>query len=90
VIVADASYGRRSPAAEEAITHSVMVRVDDVDAHYQAAVAAGAQVTSETADHPYGERQYGVTDPAGYRWTFTQSIAEVQPESWGGMTVSAW
>jgi uncharacterized glyoxalase superfamily protein PhnB len=90
VIVADASYGRRSPAAEDAITYSVMVRVEDVDAHYHATVAAGAQVTGEPADHPYGERQYGVTDPAGHRWTFTQSIAEVQPESWGGTTVSAW
>jgi uncharacterized glyoxalase superfamily protein PhnB len=90
VIVADASYGRGSPASEDAITHSVMVRVEDVDGHYNAAVAAGAQVTSEPVDHPYGERQYGVTDPAGHRWTFTQSIAEVQPESWGGTTVSAW
>jgi uncharacterized glyoxalase superfamily protein PhnB len=90
VIVADASYGRRSPAAEDAITHSVLVRVEDVGAHYRAAVAAGAHVTSEPADHPYGELQYGVTDPAGHRWTFTQSIAEVQPESWGGTTVSAW
>ena len=90
VIVADASYGRRSPAAEDAITHSVMVRVEDVDAHYHATVAAGAQVTSEPADHPYGERQYSVSDPVGHRWTFTQSIAEVQPESWGGTTVSAW
>jgi uncharacterized glyoxalase superfamily protein PhnB len=90
VIVADAGYGRRSPAAQDAITHSVMVRVEDVDAHYRATVAAGAQVTSEPADHPYGERQYGVSDPAGHRWTFTQSVAEVQPESWGGTTVSAW
>lgn len=90
VIVADTTYGRRSPAAKDAITQSIMVRVEDVDAHYRAAVAAGAQVTSEPGDHPYGERQYGVRDPAGHRWTFTQSVNEVQPESWGGITVSAW
>ena len=90
VIVADAGYGRRSPTAEDAITHSVMVRVADVDAHYRAAVAAGAHGATEPADHPYGERQYGVTDPAGHRWTFTQSVAEVEPESWGGIAVSAW
>jgi uncharacterized glyoxalase superfamily protein PhnB len=90
VIIADAGFGRRSPAPEDPITHSVIVRVEDVDAHYRVAVAAGAQVTAGPADHPYGERQYGVSDPAGHRWTFTQSIAEVQPESWGGITVSAW
>jgi uncharacterized glyoxalase superfamily protein PhnB len=90
VIVADASYARRSPAAEDAITYSVMVRVEDVDAHYRAAVAAGADVTSGPTDHPCGERQYGARDPAGHRWTFTQSVAQVQPESWGGTTVSAW
>jgi hypothetical protein len=36
------------------------------------------------ADYPYGERQYSVEDFAGHRWTFTQSIADVAPEEWGG------
>jgi uncharacterized glyoxalase superfamily protein PhnB len=90
VIVADATHGRRSPAAADGVTQSVMVRVDDVDAHYRAAVAAGAQVTSEPADYAYGERQYSVRDPAGHLWTFTQSVADIAPETWGGVTVSAW
>jgi uncharacterized glyoxalase superfamily protein PhnB len=90
VIVADATHGRRSPAAADGVTQSVMVRVEDVDAHYRAAVAAGAQVTSEPADYAYGERQYSVRDPAGHLWTFTESVADVAPETWGGVTVSAW
>jgi uncharacterized glyoxalase superfamily protein PhnB len=90
VIVADATNGRRSPAAEDGVTQSVMIRVQNVDAHYQAAVAAGAQATSEPADYSYGERQYSVRDPAGHLWTFTESVANVAPESWGGVTVSAW
>jgi uncharacterized glyoxalase superfamily protein PhnB len=90
VIVADATHGRRSPAAADGVTQSVMVRVDDVDAHYRAAVVAGAQVTSEPADYAYGERQYSVRDPAGHLWTFTQSVADIAPETWGGVTVSAW
>ena len=42
------------------------------------------------ADYSYGERQYSVLDPAGHLWTFTQSVADVTPETWGGETVSAW
>lgn len=90
VIVADATNGRRSPAAEDGVTQSVMVRVQDVDAHHRTAAAAGAQVTSEPADYPYGERQYSVRDLAGHLWTFTESVADVVPETWGGVTISAW
>lgn len=90
VIVADASHGRRPPVAEDETTHSVMVRVEDVDAHYRAAVAAGASINSEPADRPYGERQYSVQDPGGHLWTFTQSLVDVVPEDWGGVTVEAW
>ena len=67
-----------------------MVRVENVDAHYQTALAAGAGILSEPADHPYGERQYTVTDLAGHRWMFTQSIADVAPEDRGGSTVNPW
>jgi uncharacterized glyoxalase superfamily protein PhnB len=35
-------------------------------------------------DYPYGERQYTVEDFAGHTWTFSQSIADVSPETWGG------
>jgi uncharacterized glyoxalase superfamily protein PhnB len=92
LIVADASYDRRPPGIDAASTHahSVMVRVDDLDAHYQTALAAGASILSEPADHSYGERQYAVADLAGHRWTFTQSIADVAPEDWGGSTVNPW
>lgn len=90
VIVADATHGRRSPSAEDGVTQSVMIRVQDVEAHCRAAVAAGVQVTSEPTDYSYGERQYSVRDPAGHMWTFTESLADVAPETWGGMTISAW
>jgi hypothetical protein len=62
VIVADASHGRRAPGADDTSTHSVMVRVDDLDAHYQRTLSAGAGVLAEPADHPYGERQYAAVD----------------------------
>ncbi len=88
LFVADTSNGRTAPATE--LSHSVMVRVPDIDEHYRVAVAAGAQVLAEPADHPYGERQYTAVDLAGHRWTFTQSVADVAPEEWGGTTVIPW
>jgi uncharacterized glyoxalase superfamily protein PhnB len=63
---------------------NVMVRVDDVDAHYAHASGEGAQVSGPPADHPYGERQYTAVDLGGHTWTFSQSIADVAPEDWGG------
>lgn len=66
---------------------TVMVRVPDVRAHCERARAAGARITSEPADHPYGERQYTALDPAGHAWTFSESIADAAPEEWGGTSV---
>lgn len=64
--------------------HSVMVRVDDVNAHHAQAKERGATIVRPPADYPFGERQYTARDFAGHVWTFTQSIADVDPASWGG------
>jgi uncharacterized glyoxalase superfamily protein PhnB len=65
--------------------HAVMVRVEDVHRHHLRAAAAGATVLSPPADFPYGERQYTVRDSGGHIWTFSQSIADVDPAAWGGV-----
>jgi uncharacterized glyoxalase superfamily protein PhnB len=66
---------------------SVMVRVSDADAHATRARRAGARIEREPADHPYGERQYSAVDPWGHAWTFTETIADVDPAAWGGTVV---
>jgi uncharacterized glyoxalase superfamily protein PhnB len=63
---------------------SVMVRVEDVDVLFARAAAAGARIVHPPTDYPYGERQCTVVDPGGHVWTFTQSIADVDPADWGG------
>ena len=63
---------------------TVMVRVEDVNGHYERAKQRGARILRPPADFPYGERQYTVEDFAGRTWTFSQSIADVAPEDWGG------
>jgi uncharacterized glyoxalase superfamily protein PhnB len=65
-------------------TSAVLVRVEDADAHHAHASANGARIVRPPESHPYGERQYTAEDLAGHRWTFSQSIADVAPEEWGG------
>lgn len=63
---------------------SVLVRVESVDSHHEHAKKHGARIVRAPKDYPYGERQYSAEDFNGYVWTFTQSIADVKPEDWGG------
>jgi uncharacterized glyoxalase superfamily protein PhnB len=65
---------------------SIMVRVDDVDAHCARARSFGATIADPPADHNYGERQYSVEDPGGHRWMFSQTLADVAPEEWGAVS----
>jgi uncharacterized glyoxalase superfamily protein PhnB len=64
----------------------IMVRVDDVDAHHAHAAHRGAPIVQAPSDFPYGERQYSAEDLGGYRWTFSQTIADVSPDEWGATT----
>ncbi len=64
---------------------SVMVHVADVNEHYERAASAGARIVSPPTDYPFGERQYTANDLAGHRWTFSQTIADVDPATWGGI-----
>ena len=87
VIVADVRGDRRPPRLGES-THSVLVRVPDARAHCEHARAAGARILMEPTDFEYGERQYRAEDLAGHQWTFSQTLADVEPETWGGQTVA--
>ena len=86
VIVADVRKDQRPPRERE-ITHRVMVRVDDAAAHCEHARRHGATILMEPTDFEYGERQYEAQDPAGHLWTFSQTLADVAPEAWGGILV---
>jgi uncharacterized glyoxalase superfamily protein PhnB len=60
-------------------TQGMLVYVDDVDAHCARAKAAGAVIADAPAVHDYGEdywadRSYGVLDPEGHLWWFTQRL----------------
>jgi uncharacterized glyoxalase superfamily protein PhnB len=62
-----------------------MIRVEDSHAHCERARSHGASVVDEPTDHVYGERQYTAVDPWGRVWTFSETIADADPASWGGI-----
>jgi uncharacterized glyoxalase superfamily protein PhnB len=87
LIVGDVRGDRQPPRSGE-VTHSVLVRVDDARGHCERARAHGARILLEPTDQPYGERQYNAEDFAGHQWTFSETLEDVAPEAWGGMTVT--
>jgi uncharacterized glyoxalase superfamily protein PhnB len=68
--------------------HSVMVRVEAIEAHLARARRHGARIVRELEDFPYGERQYSCLDPAGHSWTFSETVRNVDPADWGGELAS--
>jgi PhnB protein len=52
--------------------------VENVDAMYQRAIAAGATSISEPADQPSGDRLAGVTDAFGNQWSLATQIRETR------------
>lgn len=56
---------------------SLMVYVDDCDAVYAQALAAGGKSEREPEDQFYGDRMAGVVDPFGYKWFLGTHIKDV-------------
>jgi len=86
MIVADAA-GERQPPNPGAVTHVIKVRVDDVEAIFERALTAGANILEPPTDRQYGERECSIEDLAGHRWQFSQTMADVAPEEYGCETV---
>jgi uncharacterized glyoxalase superfamily protein PhnB len=52
------------------VNQRVYVQVDDADAHYARAWAAGAEIVLELQDTSYGSREYTARDLEGHLWSF--------------------
>jgi len=66
----------------------VLIRVESVDQHFDRTVQFGATVIRPPATYPFGERQYTVEDLGGHAWTFSETVADVHPQEWGGELLS--
>jgi PhnB protein len=72
--------GFRSPESIGGSPVSILLYVEDVDAVFNEAVAAGAKVQRPVADQFYGDRSGGVTDPFGHVWYIATHKEDVSPE----------
>lgn len=88
-VVATRGLSPKAAAADlpnaAALTHSIMLRVPDLDAHYAHAVSRGARIIQLPQTFPYGEKQYTAEDIGGHLWTFSQTVADAEPAAWGGV-----
>jgi uncharacterized glyoxalase superfamily protein PhnB len=89
VVVADVRGDQVAPSAG-VVTQLLKIRVPDVDAAFKRARDFGARVLEEPQTFEYGERSCVLEDLAGHRWELTQSVRDVEPEKWGGMTIAPW
>ena len=68
------AFGLSSPRKVGALTATMAVMVDDVDAHYRHAQSEGAQIDYEPVDQPYGYREYSARDREGQLWSFMKPL----------------
>ena len=59
-----------NPWTQPLATQGLYVALDNVDAHYEHAVSAGADILRPLADTPYGSREYSARDLEGNLWSF--------------------
>ena len=72
--------GARSPQSFGGSPVSFYLYVEDVDAVFSQAVAAGAKVLAPVEDQFYGDRRGAVTDPFGHVWYIATHKEDVSPE----------
>ena len=72
-----------SPKKRGGTSSGLMVYVEDVDAAFARAIAAGATELSAVTDQFYGDRSGKVADPFGHQWTLGTHVEDVDPTEMG-------
>jgi PhnB protein len=84
IMLNDAMMGSKGPRAMGGSPASLWIYVEDCDALFNRAVAAGAQVPpgpmGQMADQFWGDRCGTFTDPHGYRWTIATRKEDLSRE----------
>jgi uncharacterized glyoxalase superfamily protein PhnB len=89
VVVAEARGDQVVPSAGM-VTQIIKVRVPDVDTAFARARDFGARILHKPITHEYGDRSCMLEDVGGHRWELTQTVRDVAPEDWGGVTIAPW
>jgi PhnB protein len=84
IMMNDAMGGAKGPTSMGGSPVSLWIYVDDADALFNRAVAAGAQVQpgpmGAMSDQFWGDRCGTVIDPEGYRWTIATRKEDLSPQ----------
>ena len=89
IMLKRAREGAASPAQLGYGTQSLTVFVDDLEAHFDRAKAAGARIVEEPHETVYGELQYGAEDLDGHHWLFSRHARDLSPGDWGASVSKA-
>ena len=73
-------FGARSPRSLGGSNVVLHIRVVDANETARRLLAAGAEVLSELAEQPDGERRGTFLDPSGYRWMVAEKVEEVSKD----------
>ena len=71
--------GNQSPQSLGGTTGGILLYVENADAVFNQAVAAGAQVEMPVADMFWGDRYGRLKDPFGHSWSVATHIEDVTP-----------
>jgi predicted enzyme related to lactoylglutathione lyase len=89
IMLKRAREGTASPAKLRFGTQSLTVFVDDLEAHFQRAKAAGAKLLEDLHETVYGELQYAAEDIDGHHWLFSRHARDLSPDEWGATVAQA-
>jgi uncharacterized glyoxalase superfamily protein PhnB len=70
----------------EARRFELHLYVEDADAVYEKAIAAGARTLHAPTDQPYGDREGGIEDPMGNYWYIATHGKKIRPEGFRSIT----
>ncbi len=82
-------WGCKSPKTLQGTPVGIHLYVENVDASFKKAEAAGAQVAMPPMDMFWGDRYAKLIDPFGHEWSIAQHIEDVPPEQMGERAAKA-
>lgn len=70
----------RGPQSRGGTTVTLMIYVENCDAVFDRAVAAGATIVRPVENQFYGDRSGTIADPFGHIWTLSTHVEDVTPD----------
>jgi PhnB protein len=80
IMLNDECFGQRSPKSLGSSPASFYLYVEDSDAAFKKALAAGAKELMPLTDMFWGDRTGHFEDPFGYTWNVATHVKDVTPE----------